>query len=94
MKEAIIALFKEGKSVSVPSRGATFPNAYAQINNMEDMTSVPSRGATFPNHMDEIIKILTMFPSPLGELHFLIWQHTALFVNAICFRPLSGSYIS
>ena len=58
--------------------------------------SVPYRGATFLNcnnkkawswHAGE------RFPSPIGELHFSIVP-CLQFSTDICFRPLSGSYIS
>ena len=34
------------------------------------------------------------FPSPIGELHFSIFYQLCLSLVYICFRPLSGSYIS
>ena len=34
------------------------------------------------------------FPSPIGELHFSMQAKTSFELSCICFRPLSGSYIS
>ena len=60
--------------------------------------SVPYRGATFLNcnnkkawswHAGE------RFPSPIGELHFsIVILLSSVPLMIICFRPLSGSYIS
>ena len=83
--------------VSVPYRGATFLNsATLTFKCSRFIVSVPYRGATFLNcnnkkawswHAGE------RFPSPIGELHFSIVP-CLQFSTDICFRPLSGSYIS
>ena len=61
-------------TVSVPSRGTTFPNLLGLVvfEHYVANVSVPSRGTTFPNKMtsDENDKLQLAFPSPLGELHF------------------------
>ena len=85
-------------AVSVPSRGAIFLN---QMSNDESIkseinVSVPSRGAIFLN--DKVLSISVgteLFPSPLGELYFLIGDYTMYDnISKESFRPLSGSYIS
>ena len=56
--------------------------------------SVPYRGATFLNQVkNDKQKVLSSFPSPIGELHFSI-TYLLLSITSLSFRPLSGSYIS
>ena len=81
--------------VSVPYRGATFLNsATLTFKCSRFIVSVPYRGATFLNaSVDVSVSCLYLFPSPIGELHFSIVP-CLQFSTDICFRPLSGSYIS
>ena len=60
------------------------------------MVSVPSRGAIFLNLENfKPIDKEENFPSPLGELYFLISSAFSDTATALeTFRPLSGSYIS
>ena len=86
-----------GGDVSVPYRGATFLNEKFDINKFLDArVSVPYRGATFLNAQKGNLKREEFFefPSPIGELHFSIAWNSSENVSVICFRPLSGSYIS
>ena len=83
--------------VSVPYRGATFLNpTELQWYVHSYIVSVPYRGATFLN-TDKIFLTLQAhtFPSPIGELHFsIVILLSSVPLMIICFRPLSGSYIS
>ena len=82
--------------VSVPLRGITFLN-------QKCMEFFVTKSRLFPSPYGELhfsikggmnmITMQTMFPSPYGELHFSISQ--SYYINAaICFRPLTGNYIS
>ena len=56
---------------------------------------VPSRGAIFLNFREIVKGHIDVFPSPLGELYFLIISENSYETEMeIGFRPLSGSYIS
>ena len=61
-----------------------------------NLVSVPSRGAIFLNkHYRHCMLVQSWFPSPLGELYFLIgMQEDMEMASRNGFRPLSGSYIS
>ena len=81
--------------VSVPYRGATFLNHVHRTNGKKNSVSVPYRGATFLNN--SLMRLPAggrKFPSPIGELHFSIRLPKRIIKELLCFRPLSGSYIS
>ena len=82
--------------VSVPSRGAIFLNAKKEDEHaIRKKVSVPSRGAIFLNDGEKLIDHCgEKFPSPLGELYFLMENPTTEHRLVLRFRPLSGSYIS
>ena len=84
--------------VSVPYRGATF------LNTPSFFVITPLK-ARFPSPIGELhfsiirtaVKFdcnVFMFPSPIGELHFSIFFRQIFWARKLCFRPLSGSYIS
>ena len=84
--------------ISVPYRGVTFLNNVVSLFCMSILylISVPYRGVTFLNEsMKFSMSCLTLFPSPIGELHFSMEK---IFIDKLGefknFRPLSGSYIS
>ena len=61
--------------VSVPCRGTTFLNRDEIYNNLDGkQVSVPCRGTTFLNNYTKYLvrNCKNQFPSPVGELHFLI----------------------
>ena len=59
--------------VSVPYRGATFLNLFAEFFLVVPLSvSVPYRGATFLNLEEKRNENIEQFPSPIGELHFSI----------------------
>ena len=60
-------------TVSVPYRGATFLNVITNFIKSTTAVSVPYRGATFLNREGRVRLLMdTLFPSPIGELHFSI----------------------
>ena len=84
-------------TVSVPYRGATFLNVITNFIKSTTAVSVPYRGATFLNREGRVRLLMdTLFPSPIGELHFSMVQSVLLLIvlQKNSFRPLSGSYIS
>ena len=82
-------------NVSVPYRGATFLNNFGDSVKWIKKVSVPYRGATFLNiPKDQRSQRAPLFPSPIGELHFSIGDVLSIKKYFLCFRPLSGSYIS
>ena len=57
------------------------------------MVSVPSRGAIFLNVTKNVLKLLSEFPSPLGELYFLMINSSVLQSNVTSFpSPLGELY--
>ena len=83
-------------NVSVPYRGATFLNDVEyKEEDLQYSVSVPYRGATFLNRKQQSCRPGgEKFPSPIGELHFSMGITTLYQCYHLCFRPLSGSYIS
>ena len=82
------------KNVSVPCRGTAFLNKKFLNMVKHDLVSVPCRGTAFLNKSRELRgKEETMFPSPVGELHFSI-EIISMMDDNSCFRPLSGNCIS
>ena len=82
-------------AVSVPYRGATFLNVITNFIKSTTAVSVPYRGATFLNREGRVRLLMdTLFPSPIGELHFSMKGDLIQIIKNISFRPLSGSYIS
>ena len=82
--------------VSVPCRGTTFLNFHQKPsdNNLCPTSFRPLSG----NYISQlrrsfIMANTTMFPSPVGELHFSIGVYFFQLVDC-SFRPLSGNYIS
>ena len=83
------------KTVSVPCRGTTFLNRLRLCYRNRAVISVPCRGTTFLNQRDrDKQKRGRGFPSPVGELHFSMENIMIKKYWKICFRPLSGNYIS
>ena len=93
------------REVSAPSRGAIFLNKTFLSNNIKLSVSVPSRGAIFLNKKRGLpnARYVYVFPSPLGELYFLIGNSCgyyaektlvsvpsrgAIFLNTISWTPL------
>ncbi len=82
-------------AVSVPSRGAIFLNKSCHLHDGKaTMVSVPSRGAIFLNQeIAEILRVTDKFPSPLGELYFLISRKCCRNLTAETFpSPLGELY--
>ena len=80
-------------NVSVPSRGAIFLNKIVKRLEEKLMVSVPSRGAIFLNVTKNVLKLLSEFPSPLGELYFLMINSSVLQSNVTsCPSPLGELY--
>ena len=90
--EKMLQEFDSG-NVSVPSRGAIFLNKIVKRLEEKLMVSVPSRGAIFLNVTKNVLKLLSEFPSPLGELYFLMINSSVLQSNVTSFpSPLGELY--
>ena len=81
--------------VSVPYRGATFLNC----NNKKSLelarwgkVSVPYRGATFLNNVYTLCRFaIYRFPSPIGELHFSIYESRSIVTSTGVSVPYRGA---
>ena len=82
--------------VSVPCRGTTFLNTISHQSTTKPASGFPSPVGElhFSININELFKYPTLFPSPVGELHFSMENIMIKKYWKICFRPLSGNYIS
>ena len=83
-------------AVSVPYRGATFLNKREGLYREGVATvSVPYRGATFLNSTSALYASdETLFPSPIGELHFSISLRTSLILSPMFPSPIGELHFS
>ena len=79
--------------VSVPYRGATFLNsATLTFKCSRFIVSVPYRGATFLNNVYTLCRFaIYRFPSPIGELHFSIYESRSIVTSTGVSVPYRGA---
>ena len=82
-------------AVSVPLRGTTFLNKYGKSSrHYAELFPSPYGELHFSMRYGKTKTCRNMFPSPYGELHFSMAKIFDAAPTGICFRPLTGNYIS